>query len=63
MSVEELTRMMLEDLALPWLEERKQQQITTITHNFDDVRRSGSLANLDKKRTLLENLKRNAAEG
>ena len=60
-SLEELTRMMLEDLALPWLEDKEQQQITTHTYNFDDVRRKGSLANLDKKRTLLENLKRHAA--
>jgi hypothetical protein len=61
-SLEELTRMMLEDLALPWLEDKEQQQITTNTYNFDDVRRKGSLANLDKKRTLLENLKRHAAD-
>jgi uncharacterized protein len=59
-SVEELTRMMLEDLALPWLEDKEEQQITTITYNFDDIRRKGSMANLDKKRTLLENLKRHA---
>jgi uncharacterized protein len=60
-SVEELTRMMLEDLALPWLEEKDQQEITTTTYNFDEVRRKGSMANIDKKRTLLENLKRHAA--
>ena len=60
-SLEELTRMMLEDLALPWLEDKEAQHITTHTYNFDDVRRKGSMANLDKKRTLLENLKRHAA--
>jgi uncharacterized protein len=60
-SVDELTRMMLEDLALPWLEEKDQQEITTTTYNFDEVRRKGSMANIDKKRTLLENLKRHAA--
>jgi sporulation protein YhbH len=61
-AVEELTRMMLEDLALPWLEDKEEQQITTIAYNFDEVRRKGTLANLDKKRTLLENLKRQAAQ-
>jgi uncharacterized protein len=61
-AVEELTRMMLEDLALPWLEDKAAQHITTHTYNFDDVRRKGSMANLDKKRTLLENLKRHAAD-
>jgi sporulation protein YhbH len=60
-AVEELTRMMLEDLALPWLEDKEEQQITTIAYNFDDIRRKGSMANIDKKRTLLENLKRHAA--
>jgi len=60
-SVEELTRMMLEDLALPWLEEKDQQEITTTTYTFDEVRRKGSMANIDKKRTLIENLKRHAA--
>lgn len=61
--VDELTRMMLEDLALPWLEEKPERQITTTTHRFTDVRRRGALANLDKRRTLRENLKRNAARG
>jgi uncharacterized protein len=59
-AVEELTRMMLEDLALPWLEYKEEQQIATVAYNFDDVRRKGAMAHLDKKRTLLENLKRHA---
>jgi uncharacterized protein len=61
--LDDLARMMLEDLALPWLEEKPERQVTTITHRYTDVRRRGSLANLDKRRTLLENLKRNAARG
>ena len=52
----ELAQMMLEDLALPWLEAKPERQITTTSHRFTDVRRSGSLANLDKRRTLLANL-------
>jgi sporulation protein YhbH len=58
----ELAQMMLEDLALPWLEEKPERQITT-SHQFTDRRRRGAFANLDKRRTLLENLKRNAARG
>ncbi|GIX47424.1 MAG: hypothetical protein KatS3mg131_1635 [Candidatus Tectimicrobiota bacterium] len=61
--LEELTQMMLEDLALPWLEEKPQRQVTSIAHRYTDIRRRGSLANLDKRRTLLANLKRNAARG
>jgi sporulation protein YhbH len=63
MPLEELTQMMLEDLALPWLEEKPERQVTTTTYRYTDLRRRGSLANLDKRRTLLENLKRNAARG
>ena len=62
-TLEELTRMMLEDLALPWLEEKPERQVTSIAHRYTDVRRRGSLANLDKRRSLRENLKRNAARG
>ncbi len=61
--LEELTRMMLEDLALPWLEAKPNRQITTTVPRYTDIRRRGSLANLDKRRTLLENVKRNAARG
>lgn len=61
--LDELTRMMLEDLALPWMEEKPERQVTTTTHRFTDIRKKGSLANLDKRRTLLANMKRNAARG
>jgi len=61
--LEELTQMMLADLALPWLEEKPERQVTNTSYRFTDIRRRGALANLDKRRTLLENLKRNAAHG
>ena len=60
-AVEELTRMMLEDLALPWLEAKEQRELAAATYAFDEVRRKGAMANLDKRRTLRENLKRHAA--
>lgn len=62
-SIEELTRLMVEDLALPWLEEKDQKQVTTTTYEFNEVRRKGTMPNLDKKRSLIENLKRHAAKG
>lgn len=61
--LEELTQMMLEDLALPWLEEKPNRHITSSVPRYTDIRRRGSLANLDKRRTLIENVKRNAARG
>lgn len=63
-TVEELAKMMLEDLKLPWLDEKdRQKKIKSKTVNYNDVRQKGLIANLDKKRTLLNNLKRNAARG
>lgn len=61
--LEELVQMMLEDLALPWLEEKPDRQITSETLQYTDLRRKGAMANLAKKRTLFENIKRNAARG
>jgi uncharacterized sporulation protein YeaH/YhbH (DUF444 family) len=49
--LDELTQMMLEDLALPWLEEKPERQVTSTSHRHTDVRRHGALANLDKRRT------------
>ncbi len=61
--LDELVAMMLEDLALPWLEEKPEKQQEVKTYQFTDVRRRGSLANLDKRRTLVRNIKRRAAHG
>ena len=61
--LEELTQMMLEDLALPWLEEKPNRLIASTVPRYTDIRRRGSLSNLDKRRTLIENIKRNAARG
>jgi len=61
--IEELVQMMLEDLALPWLEEKPDRQITSKTLQYTDLRRKGAMANLAKRQTLLANIKRNAARG
>ena len=62
-SLDELTRMMLEDLALPWLEQKQKDQVKTTAWRFEDIRKKGSLANLDRRRTLKQTLKRQAAKG
>ncbi len=61
--LEELTRMMLDDLALPWLEEKPHRQVVSESLEFTDLRKKGAMANLAKRPTLLANLKRNAARG
>src|SRR5438874_11162755 len=62
-SIEELAAMIFEDLGLPNLEQKRQQELQTEAVRFTDVRKKGPLTNLDKKRTIMENLKRNAAKG
>ncbi len=62
-SLDELTRMMLEDLALPWLEKKQKDQVKTQAWRFEDIRKKGSLANLDRRRTLKQTLKRQATKG
>ncbi len=48
---------------LPRLLPTKKEEITNEEVVFNDIRKSGPLSNLDKKRTILENMKRNAAKG
>ena len=62
-SVDELAALIFEDLGLPNLEEKRQQKIESEAIRFTDVRKKGAMSNLDKRRTLLENLKRNASKG
>jgi uncharacterized protein len=62
-SVDEIAALLFEDLGLPNLEEKRQQQIESETIQFTDVRRKGAISNLDKRRTLMENIKRNASHG
>jgi hypothetical protein len=61
-SVDELTKMMLEDLSLPYLEKKDKVEIVTKKTVFNDVRKTGIMANWLKKKTVLENMKRNAIE-
>ncbi|MGZ6307260.1 MAG: YeaH/YhbH family protein, partial [Ktedonobacterales bacterium] len=62
-TLDELAAMIFEDLGLPFLEEKKMAEMESETVRFTDVRKVGPLANLDKKRTILENIKRNAVKG
>lgn len=62
--VEEVIDMMLEDLDLPWLEDKEKAiEIETEETVFQDIAERGLPANVDKRRTVLENMKRNAMKG
>ncbi len=62
-TLEEVQEMLFRDLELPNLQEKKKPVTASPAYEFRDVRRKGLMGNLDKKRTLLENLKRNAMKG
>jgi uncharacterized protein len=62
-TLDDLASLIFEDLGLPFLEEKKLAEMETESVRFTDVRKVGPLANLDKKRTILQNIKRNAAAG
>ncbi len=62
-NIDELAALIFEDLELPFLEEKAKKAMPAKTTRFNEIRRTGVLANLDKRRMILENIKRNAREG
>ncbi|WP_120191067.1 sporulation protein YhbH [Ammoniphilus oxalaticus] len=62
-SVEELEEMLFSEMELPNLEQKEQQEIVVTDIEFNDIRKKGLMGNIDKKRTILEAIKRNAMEG
>jgi sporulation protein YhbH len=62
-TVDELAALVFEDLGLPFLEPKGKQLVEAEAVRFSDVRRQGPMSNLDKRRTIRENLRRNARTG
>jgi uncharacterized sporulation protein YeaH/YhbH (DUF444 family)/DNA-binding transcriptional regulator WhiA len=60
--IDDIAAMIFEDLHLPFLEEKAKQAVQSKTTKFTEIRRVGALSNLDKRRTILENIRRNARE-
>ncbi len=63
LTVDEIAALVFEDLGLPFLQPKAKQRLVSEAIRYTDVRRSGPLANLDKRRTIMENLRRNARTG
>ncbi len=59
-SYEDLANILFEELKLPNLDDKKRPLIAHDCPEFNDVRKKGLMANVDKKRTLLESIKRQA---
>ncbi len=62
-TVDELAELIFEDLGLPNLKEKKQQELISDSFQFRDVRKKGIMSNIDKRRTIMESIRRNAVEG
>src|SRR5262245_5656824 len=60
--IDEIAKLIFEDLQLPFLEDKAKHAVQSKTTKFTEIRRSGIMANLDKRRSLLENIKRQARE-
>ena len=61
-NLDELAALIFEDLQLPFLEEKAKQAVKAKTTRFTEIRRTGAMSNLDKRRTILENIRRTARE-
>jgi uncharacterized protein len=61
-NIDELATLIFEDLSLPFLEEKAKKAVPAKTTRFNEIRRTGVMANLDKRRMIMENIKRNARE-
>ncbi|WP_318614303.1 sporulation protein YhbH [Sporosarcina sp. YIM B06819] len=62
-SMEEIEDILFDELELPNLEQKEQAEITDEEIEFNDIRKKGLLGNIDKKRTILTAIKRNAIKG
>ncbi|MFF5996424.1 sporulation protein YhbH [Lysinibacillus sp. KU-BSD001] len=60
---EEVENMLFKELELPNLEQKEMADITTDKIEFNDIRKKGLMGNIDKKRTILSAIKRNAIKG
>src|SRR4051794_36296109 len=59
-NIDEIAALVFEDLHLPFLEEKAKKAVESKATEFNEIRRTGVMANLDKRRMILENIRRNA---
>lgn len=63
LTIDDLANMVFEDLRLPNLEDKGEKQVPSDVMDFNSVAKRGLAANLDRKRTILEAMRRNARQG
>ncbi|WP_018753335.1 sporulation protein YhbH [Paenibacillus sanguinis] len=62
-SMEDLEDMLFDELELPFIQDKDREELESEAIRFNDIRKKGLMSNIDKKRTILENLRRNATSG
>jgi hypothetical protein len=62
-SIDELVDILLDELNLPWMEPNKSSAIEVETEELSSIEKRGIYPNIDLKKTLIQNVKRNAAKG
>ncbi|MCA1295694.1 sporulation protein YhbH [Paenibacillus sp. alder61] len=62
-SLEDLEDLIFDELELPYIEDKNKEELESVSFRFNDIRKKGLMSNIDKKRTILENLRRNAISG
>jgi sporulation protein YhbH len=62
-AIDDLAAILFEDLGLPNLERKQTETLEANSLKFNEVARKGVMGNLDKRRTIRENIKRNALAG
>lgn len=62
-SMAEIEEILFDELKLPNLQQKEQAKISVEKIEFNDIRKKGLIGNIDKKRTILTAIKRNAIKG
>ncbi len=62
-SIMELEQLFFKELELPHLKRKQEPDITANSIDYRDIRRKGLMGNIDKRRTILSAIKRNARQG
>ncbi|WP_100398069.1 sporulation protein YhbH [Bacillus sp. FJAT-44742] len=62
-SIVELENLLFSEMELPNLQEKEEDNIVIEDIEFNDIRKQGLMGNIDKRRTILSAIKRNAMDG
>lgn len=62
-TIDEIATVFFEDFYLPNMQEKKRKEVVQENYNFKDIRKSGIISNIDKKKTILNAIKRQAIKG